>query len=189
MVTGLTSLRGDSLCEPSDQTPLLQEGSSTNYATNSSLPPTSSTVSETPIPQPSWSSLPHKAQLAVIVFARLAEPLSERSQTSYLFHQLRFFDPSLPPSEVVLQAGYLTATFAATQCLTAMWWGRAADSPRWGRKSVLVVGLLGSAAAALGMGFARTLREAVVWRALAGGVNGNVGVLRTMVSEVVGERR
>ncbi|KXJ87489.1 major facilitator superfamily domain-containing protein [Microdochium bolleyi] len=140
--------------------------------------------------QSSWSALPHKAQLAVIVLARLAEPLSERAFTSYLFHQLTFLNPrGTPAADIVLQAGYLTATFAAAQCLTAMLWGRAADSESWGRKKVLVVGLVGSAAAALGMGFARTFWEAVCWRALAGGVNGNVGVLRTMVSEVVGERR
>lgn len=36
-----------------------------------------------------WSSLPKKGRLAVIVLARLAKPLTERSLTSRLFYQPR----------------------------------------------------------------------------------------------------
>ncbi|KAI1614881.1 major facilitator superfamily domain-containing protein [Exophiala viscosa] len=137
----------------------------------------------------SWASIPRKGQLAVIVFARLAEPLSERSLSSYLFYQLRWFDPSLSAAEIAKQAGYLTAVFAAAQCLTSMWWGYAADSPYLGRKPVLVVGMMGSAISALGMDFSRSLSMAFFFRFLAGALNGNVGVLRTMVSEVVVDKR
>lgn len=146
--------------------------------------------SPSPAPQDiTWSSIPRKGQLAVIVLARLAEPLSERSLTSYIFYQLQWLDPSLSTSEIARQAGYLTAVFAAAQCLTAMWWGHAADNPFLGRKRVLVIGLTGSAMSALGMGFARTLHMAFFFRFLAGALNGNVGVLRTMVSEIVAEKR
>ncbi|KAL3479508.1 major facilitator superfamily domain-containing protein [Aspergillus californicus] len=160
--------------EATDETPLLNQGS-----TQSPIKPQSI----------SWASLPRKGQLAVIVFARLAEPLSERSLTSYIFYQLQWFDPTLEASEIAKQAGYMTAVFAAAQCLTSMWWGRAADSPRLGRKRVLVLGLTGSAISALGMGFSRSFRMALFFRFLAGALNGNVGVLRTMVSEVVEDKR
>ncbi|KAH7311539.1 major facilitator superfamily domain-containing protein [Stachybotrys elegans] len=136
-----------------------------------------------------WASLPRKDQLAVIVFARLAEPLCERSLTSYLFHQLEWFDPTLDAPEIARQAGYLTAAFAAAQCLTSMWWGHAADHPRVGRKRVLIFGLVGSALSTLGMGFATSWYMAVFFRFSAGALNGNIGVLRTMVSEIVVGRR
>ncbi len=177
----------------SDETPfLLQSGSRRERYMSLSVPaephvnaagPSTTTTTS------SWSSLPRKGQLAVIVFARLAEPLSERSLSSYLFYQLRWFNPSLDASEIAKQAGYLTAVFAAAQCLTSMWWGYAADSPRLGRKRVLVIGLTGTTLSALGMGFSRSLAMAFFFRFLAGALNGNVGVLRTMISEVVVERR
>ncbi|KAL2682342.1 hypothetical protein Neosp_006792 [[Neocosmospora] mangrovei] len=123
------------------------------------------------------------------MLVRLAEPISERSLTAYLFYQLQWFDKSLDASSIAKQAGHLTAAFAASQCVTSMWWGRAADSPVLGRKGVLVIGLLGSAISALGMGFSTTYRSAMLFRMLAGALNGNVGVLRTMVSEVVVDKR
>lgn len=164
-----------STSEPSEETPLLRE--------NEALPdPTESPVI-------SWASIPRKGQLAVIVLARLAEPLSERSLTSYLFYQLRWFNPDLDPSEIPKQAGYLTAVFAAAQCLTSMWWGHAADNPRLGRKRVLVIGLTGTAMSALGMAFSTSLTAAFFFRFCAGALNGNIGVLRTMVSEIIVDKR
>ncbi|CAH0043424.1 unnamed protein product [Clonostachys solani] len=137
----------------------------------------------------SWASIPKKGQLAIIVLARLAEPLSERSLTSYLFYQLRWLSPGLEPSEIAKQAGYLTAVFAAAQCLTSMWWGRAADHPHLGRKRVLIIGLSGSALSALGMGFSTSIYFVFLFRFLAGALNGNVGVLRTMISEIIDDKR
>ncbi|KAI8648386.1 hypothetical protein LRP88_02154 [Fusarium phalaenopsidis] len=165
----------------SEETPLLQQDPPAQYVTLPAPP-----VSDQDI---SWASIPKKGQLAVILFARLAEPISERSLTSYLFYQLRWFDPSLDASEIARQAGYLTAAFAAAQCLTSMWWGRAADDPRLGRKRVLLIGLSGTAISALGMGFAKSLHTAFFFRCLAGALNGNVGVLRTMISEIVVDKR
>ncbi|KAF6805931.1 major facilitator superfamily transporter [Colletotrichum sojae] len=161
--------------ESAEQTPLLG---------NHEEPPAASKAEAI-----SWASMPNKWQLAVIVFARLAEPLSERSLTSYLYFQLQWFDPDLDPSEIPKQAGYLTAVFAAAQCLTAMWWGHAADNPRLGRKRVLLIGLTGSAMSALGMAFSRSLAAAFFFRFCAGALNGNIGVLRTMVSEIVEDKR
>lgn len=177
----VTSTREADEGSVSDETPLLQADSSTSYSDP-----------QPPVIKPqviSWASIPRKGQLAVIVFARLAEPLSERSLTSYLFYQLQWFNPELDASEIAKQAGYLTAMFAASQCLTSIWWGHAADSPRLGRKRVLTIGLVGSALSALGMGFSTSLPMAFFFRFWAGALNGNVGVLRTMVSEVVADKR
>ncbi|TQN66325.1 putative membrane protein, partial [Colletotrichum shisoi] len=113
----------------------------------------------------------------------------ERSLTSYLFYQLQWLNPDLDPAEIPKQAGYLTAVFAAAQCLTSVWWGHAADNPSLGRKRVLVIGLVGSAMSALGMAFSTSLYAAFFFRFCAGALNGNIGVLRTMVSEIVVDKR
>ncbi|KAK7213843.1 hypothetical protein V2G26_021021 [Clonostachys chloroleuca] len=70
-----------------------------------------------------------------------------------------------------------------------MWWGRAADHPRLGRKRVLIIGLSGSSLSALGMGFSTSIYFVFMFRFLAGALNGNVGVLRTMISEIIDDKR
>jgi Na+/melibiose symporter-like transporter len=136
-----------------------------------------------------WMSLPKKGQLAVLTISRLVEPLTERSLAAYMFYQLRYFNPDLPDSTIASQGGMLTASFAAAQFLTAVWWGRAADTPWIGRKRVLLVGLLGTCVSCLGVGFAKSFGQALFFRACAGCLNGNVGVMRTMISEIIKEKK
>ncbi len=133
--------------------------------------------SQTPI---SWADLPRKKQLTIITLARLSEPLVQTSLQSYLFYQLRWFDPSLPASTISGQAGVLHASFMAAQFVTAMIWGRLADSRRVGRKTVLIIGLAGTSLSCLGFGFSTTFWQALVFRTLGGATNGNIGVMRTM---------
>ncbi|KAK7746387.1 hypothetical protein SLS53_002346 [Cytospora paraplurivora] len=137
----------------------------------------------------SWKDLPRKQQLFVITLTRLSEPLVQTSLQAYMFYQLKWFDPSLPDSVISSQAGVLHASFTATQFLTAMMWGRVADSSRFGRKKVVLIGLLGTMISCLGFGFSTTFWQALLFRSLGGVTNGNVGVLRTMISEIVREKK
>lgn len=136
-----------------------------------------------------WRDLPRKQQLVVITLTRLSEPLVQTSLQSYMFYQLKWFDPSLPDSVISGQAGILHASFTAAQFLTAMMWGRIADSSRFGRKTVLMIGLTGTMISCLGFGFSTTFWQALLFRSLGGVTNGNVGVLRTMISEIVREKK
>lgn len=136
-----------------------------------------------------WMSLPKKDQLAVLTIARLSEPLAERSFSAYLFYQLRSFDPSLSDKTISGQGGMLTAAFAAAQFVTAVWWGRAADSPRIGRKRVILIGLLGTTISCVGVGFSSSFAQALFFRICAGCLNGNIGVMRTMISEIIKEKK
>ncbi|WPH02642.1 Hypothetical protein R9X50_00550700 [Acrodontium crateriforme] len=145
-------------------------------------------------PQPiSWSSLPKKGQLAILTLARLSEPLTQTSLQSYMFYQLKSFtladgsDPS--DSTVARQAGVLAAAFTGAQFMTAMIWGRLADSERMGRKRVILIGLLGTAVGSLGFGFSKSFHAAVFWRCVGGILNGNIGVMRTMISEMVEDKK
>lgn len=143
--------------------------------------------------QIAWSELPKKGQLAILTLARLSEPLTQQGLQSYMFYQLKSF--TLPNGEapsdstVARQAGVLAAAFTGAQFLTAIMWGRLADSETFGRKRVILIGLLGTAVGSLGFGFSKSFAAAVFWRCLGGVLNGNIGVMRTMISEIVREKK
>ncbi|KAF6235762.1 hypothetical protein HO173_005957 [Letharia columbiana] len=157
-------------------------------------PPTSPSPSHTPTKQDkpgpvAWRDLPKKSQLAILTLARLSEPLTQTSLQAYMFYQLKSFNPSLPPSTISAQAGMLQGSFTAAQFVTAILWGRMADAEWGGRKRVLLIGLAGTAVSCVGFGFSRTFWQAMVCRTLGGALNGNVGVMRTMISEIIKEKR
>lgn len=127
-----------------------------------------------------WKELPNKGQLALLTISRLAEPLTQTSLQSYMFYQLKSFNPSQTDDAISSQAGILSAAFTAAQFVTAIAWGRAADSELFGRKKVIIIGLLGTMLSAIGFGFSRTFYSAVFWRVIGGALNGNVGVMRTV---------
>ena len=149
-------------------------------------PPAGKASQEAPV---TWASLPKKRQLALLTLSRLSEPLTQTSLQSYMFYQLQSFDHSLPPSTISAQVGALQACFTASQFLTAILWGRIADKAWAGRKRVLLVGLTGTCISCLGFGFSRSFAAAVFWRATGGALNGNVGVMRTMISEIIVEKK
>lgn len=127
-----------------------------------------------------WKELPNKSQLALLTLSRLAEPLTQTSLQSYMFYQLKSFDQTLPDDAISFQAGMLAASFTFAQFISAIPWGKAADSEAFGRKRVILIGLLGTMISALGFGFSKSFAMAVFWRAVGGALNGNVGVMRTV---------
>jgi hypothetical protein len=143
-------------------------------------------VKEEPV---TWVSLPRKDQLLILMLARLSEPLTQTSLGSYIYYQLRFFNPTLPDSTIASQAGIIHAAFPFAQFLTAILWGRFADSEYGGRKRVIWIGLLGTMISIIGFGFSRSFAVAVAFRCLGGVLNGNVGVMRTMISELIKEKK
>ena len=137
----------------------------------------------------SWSSIPNKGQLAILTFARLSEPLAQTSLQAYMFYQLQSYDPSLPASVISTQAGIMQGSFTAAEFVTAMLWGQLADTESMGRKRVMLIGLGGTFISSIGFAFSKTFTAAVLFRVAAGVLNSNVGVLRTMVAEVVKEKK
>jgi hypothetical protein len=137
----------------------------------------------------SWRSLPRKDQLFIMTLARLSEPLTQSSLGSYLFYQLQSFDPSLPDSTIAYQAGIIQAAFPFAQFLTAMLWGQFADSKHGGRKRVICIGLIGTMCSIVGFGFSHNFAVAVFFRFVGGMLNGNIGVMRTMISEIIKEKK
>ncbi|KAL3475901.1 ASST-domain-containing protein [Aspergillus californicus] len=146
--------------------------------------------SSPPRPGPvTWMSLPRKKQLALLGLCRVFDFLQIASLQAYMFYQLKSFDENLSDSDVSTQAGILQGAFTAAQFATAIPWGRVADAEWGGRRFVLLVGLLGTAASCLGVAFASSFAQAVFWRSFGGAINGTVGIIRTMIAENVKEKK
>ena len=136
-------------------------------------------------PAPSWANMPQKTQVAVLFLSRFADFFQMACLQAIMFHQLRSFDPQADDPTISYQAGVLTGAFTSAQIVTGLVLGRVADYPNVGRKRILLLGFLGTALSCIGVAFSRSFHAAVVWRCLAGAVNGTVGAARTMLAESV----
>lgn len=92
----------------------------------------------------------------------------------------------VPENDVAKWAGITSAVFSISQGATGVLWGRASDMT--GRKPAIMVGVITAMVSSLLFGFARSLPLAIFARALAGATNGNVGIFRTLVAEMIPEK-
>lgn len=136
-----------------------------------------------PPPPPTWRNMPNKAQLAILVGSRFVDFFQQAALQTFMVHQLKSFDPSLPHETISHQSGVLQGAFTASQIVSAIVWGRIADQPTVGRKLVLQIGLIGTSIGCIGVAFSQTYGQAVFWRLMSGAINGTVGSARTMVAE------
>ena len=136
-----------------------------------------------PPPPPTWKNMPNKGQLAILACSRFVDFFQMAALQTIMVDQLKSFDPALPPRVISHQAGILQGAFTASQIISSILWGRAADQPMVGRKLVLQIGMIGTAVGCIGVGFSKTYGQAVFWRLMSGAVNGTVGSARTMVAE------
>lgn len=101
----------------------------------------------------------------------------------YVYHMVESFHVTDNGQKIALYAGMITSSFTFAEFSAGMFWGRMSD--RIGRKPVLVMGLIGTAMSMVAFGFAPNLATAMIARALGGLLNGNIGVLQTIVAEIV----
>ena len=87
---------------------------------------------------------------------------------------------------LVLHSSFLVSMFLKRALTLGLPWGWSSDL--YGRKPVVLCGLLGTVCASLVFGFSRSFTQALMARISAGLLNGNIGVIRTMVAEIVVER-
>jgi MFS family permease len=79
-------------------------------------------------------------------------------------------------------AGGLAAAFCGAQFCSSILWGMISD--KYGRKVAIVVGTFGTAIGMFVFGSARTYIQAIAGRALGGFLCGNIGVLKSFVTEI-----
>ena len=92
----------------------------------------------------------------------------------------------VPKIEVAKWAGITSAAFSLSQVITGILWGRVSD--RWGRKPAILAGVIFAMSSTLLFGFSRSLAWAIVARTFAGATNGNVGIFRTVVAEMIPQK-
>ncbi|KAG5966503.1 hypothetical protein E4U58_002519, partial [Claviceps cyperi] len=125
-----------------------------------------------------------KAAGAAVDDFRFAEPIATTSIYPYLPQMIR--DLGVEENEVAKWAGMTSAVFSLFQSFAAVPWGKFAD--RWGRKPSLIIGLFCTMVCFIIWGMSTSLPMAVTVRAIQGASNGNVGIIRTMVAELVPEK-
>lgn len=134
----------------------------------------------------SYWTLPRKDQIGLLVLCRLTEPLTFTSIAPYLYYMVRDFGYT-SPSTISALVTLVISSFALGQALTGVFWGRFSD--KYGRKPALLLGLLGTALSTVIFGLSRNIYLALFGRLLAGMLNGNVGVMRTMIAEIIGDKK
>ncbi|ODQ82340.1 hypothetical protein BABINDRAFT_164149 [Babjeviella inositovora NRRL Y-12698] len=126
-------------------------------------------------------------QVVVVGLIRFAEPIAFTSLFPYVYFLVRDSGIAKDDGEISKYSGYLSASFAFFQFLVSIHWGRAADIV--GRKKVLLMGLFGTSISLLMFGFSKSFYMALFSRSLMGALNGNIGVLRTVLGEIAVERK
>ena len=79
--------------------------------------------------------------------------------------------------------GALVSSFAFAQLVTAPWWGRLSD--RYGRRPMIVAGLLASGAAYIVFGLAQSVLMLLLSRLIQGAGGGTIGVVQAYVADAV----
>ncbi|PFH51079.1 hypothetical protein AMATHDRAFT_59768 [Amanita thiersii Skay4041] len=150
-----------------EETPLLAESS-----ISQKWKPTTRT--QTPLP---------KLQIAVLLILNICEPLIITSIYAYI----TLFVSELEITggdkrKVGYYVGILESLYFAIQSLTALHWSRTSD--KVGRKPVLLFGLFGSITSILLFGLSRTFWRLALSQCLAGLLDGNIGVLRSVMGDL-----
>jgi len=122
-------------------------------------------------------------QFSIILFLQLAEPLTSQVIAPFapqLIRDIGITDGD--ETRVGYYVGLMHSLFFATQALTVLHWSRISD--HIGRKPVILTGLFGLSISMYCFGLSRTFLGLVLSRALNGALNGNIGVIKSMMVEI-----
>ncbi|KAF8267055.1 major facilitator superfamily domain-containing protein [Lactarius quietus] len=149
--------------EPEEETPLLRDGN----------PPRK----ETPLPI---------TQILVLLVLQLCEPITALSINPYI-NQLVSELPIVGGDErkVGYYTGLIVSLYFVAEAVTVLQWSRLSD--KLGRKPVLLCGLIGTTVSSLLFGLSRSFWALVFSRCLNGMLNGNTGVMKSMMAELTDE--
>lgn len=178
LTVGTTSTDRDNL---DDSTPLGSPSLAQSSASPAAPPPREVfTLRDQLIGFPFW-------QMAVVMIVRFSEPVAFTSLFPYIYFMVKHLRPDGSVASIATYAGYISGMFALCQALTGVHWGRYSD--KYGRKPILLIGLMGSAVSLFWFGCSTSYSMAMIARCFGGFLNGNVGVIRTAIGEIAPRRR
>jgi MFS family permease len=125
-------------------------------------------------------------QISILLLLLLAEPITSLSINPYinqLVSELSIVGGD--ERKVGYYAGVLVSLYFAAEAATILQWSRLSDYI--GRKPVLLCGLLGTIISIILFGLSRSFWALVFSRCLNGMLNGNIGVIKSMLAELTDE--
>lgn len=122
------------------------------------------------------------AQLGLLALVRVAEPIALTSILPYAWKLVSNFH-ICTETNAPFFAGLLISAFSLAEACSGMYWGGVSD--RIGRKPVVILGCIGTMSSLLLVGLAPNFWVALAGRIIGGALNGNIGVIQTMVGELV----
>ncbi|OAX35437.1 MFS general substrate transporter [Rhizopogon vinicolor AM-OR11-026] len=124
-----------------------------------------------------------KLQISILLLAQLFEPIASQSIYPYINQLVSELDiTGGDERKVGYYAGLIESLFFATEALTVLYWSRTSD--RIGRKPVLLVGIFGLSLSMFCFGLSKTFWGLVLSRCITGALNGNIGVMKSMMGEL-----
>ncbi|KAH9481794.1 Major facilitator-type transporter psiT2 [Psilocybe cubensis] len=134
----------------------------------------STTKQSTPLPWP---------QFSILLVLQLAEPLTSNVISPFTPQLVRDLGVTQGvESRVGYYVGLLQSLFFVAEACTVLYWSRTSD--QIGRKPVIMSGLLGLSLSMYCFGLSKTFWGLVLSRSMSGALNGNIGVMKSMVVEI-----
>ncbi|CCM04325.1 uncharacterized protein FIBRA_06496 [Fibroporia radiculosa] len=124
-----------------------------------------------------------KLQIGILLLLQLAEPIS--SQCIYPFINQLVSELDITGGDerkVGYYAGLIESVFFLTEAMFVMQWSRISDYV--GRKPVLLIGMAGLCISMIFFGLSKTFLQLIISRCIVGALNGNIGVVKSMVAEL-----
>ncbi|KAH6909217.1 major facilitator superfamily domain-containing protein [Coprinopsis sp. MPI-PUGE-AT-0042] len=124
-----------------------------------------------------------KFQIGIVLLLQICEPLTSQSIYPYINQLVSELGiTGGDEGKVGYYAGLIESIFFAAEALTVLQWSRISDHV--GRKPVLLIGMLGTVISMLMFGLSKTFWGLVISRSLTGLLNGNIGVMKSVMGEL-----
>ncbi|KAG5653636.1 hypothetical protein H0H81_011738 [Sphagnurus paluster] len=122
-------------------------------------------------------------QLSILYFLQAMEPLTSNVADPFTPELIR--DIGIPGDEgrVAYYVSIIQSSFYFSQAGAVLYWSRSSD--KIGRKPVILIGLLGSLLSMICFGLSSSFWGIFLSRCISAALNGNVGVIRSMMTEMV----
>ncbi|KAG2186341.1 hypothetical protein INT43_002779 [Umbelopsis isabellina] len=120
--------------------------------------------------------------MAILALAIFSEPVSSTILLPFIYFMVRDFHVAEDEKAIGFYAGTIASAYFLAQFVTSIPWGSLSD--RYGRRPVLLIGLIGNTITMIMFGLSPNLAIAVLSRCLCGALNGNVGVSKSVLGEI-----